>query len=123
MRHTQSTPESAAEEGFWPTLLLFGEDTPVCVNLLINKPVFVLGKAATCDGVLAFNPEISRRHCRIWRSGSAYAVRDLESTNHTYLNDFPLRPDVDYMLNPGDHLRLATTTFVVERIYNVPEEE
>ena len=96
-----------------------GVNTPVCVQLLINKPGFVLGKSDACDGVLSFSDEISREHCKIiWREGQYY-IMDLNSTNGTCLNDMLLSPNQEYPLNTGDRLRLSASTFQVEQIYSV----
>ena len=48
---------------FTTQLFIAGVNTPVCVQLLINKIGFTMGKAEACDGVLDFNEEISREHC------------------------------------------------------------
>jgi len=96
-----------------------GINTPVCVQLLINKPEFVLGKSDACDGMLSFSDEISREHCKIiWREGQYY-IMDLNSTNGTCLNDMLLSPNQEYPLNTGDRLRLSASTFQVEQIYSV----
>ena len=113
-------PVSAAPKPeFVPRLFISGVNTPVCVQLLIDKPSFTLGKGDGCDGVLAFNDEISREHCRIlWRDGQ-YTIVDLRSTNSTCLNGQELAPDVEYPLNPGDQLKLSASTFQVEQIYSM----
>ena len=47
--------EAAPKPEFVPRLFISGVNTPVCVQLLIDKPSFTLGKGDGCDGVLAFN--------------------------------------------------------------------
>lgn len=102
---------------FKPSLLLCGVNTPECVQLLINAEAFVLGKAEDCHGRLDFNTEISRHHCEIiWRDG-LYYVKDHGSTNHTYLNDAMLEPQVEYPLVSGDRLQLSTSVFTVEEFH------
>lgn len=110
------TDESVSSK-FAPVLFLYGVNTPVCVQLLINKPVFSIGKSDSCDGVLAFNPEISKEHCRIIYRNGEYFVVDLNSTNRTYLNDEVLDRGTEYLLHVRDRLRLSTLTFSVEPIY------
>lgn len=108
---------------FYPQLFLSGMNTPVCVQLLIDKPVFVLGKSDSCDGVLSFNDEISREHCRIsWRDGG-YTIADLNSTNSTCLNGSVLIPNQEYPLRPGDRLQLSASTFLVEQIYSASDRQ
>lgn len=100
-------------------LFLSGVNTPVCVQLLINKPIFVIGKLDTCDGVLAFNDEISREHCKItWHDGQT-CICDLNSTNGTALNGEMLAAGHEYPIGPKDMIRLASSTFEVEQIYSL----
>ena len=113
------TTKVTAETVFTPYLFLSGINTPVCIQLLINTPVFVLGKAHTCDGVLSFNDEISREHCKImWKDGQ-YFIVDLNSTNSTCLNGEILLPNHEYPISPGDQIRLSASTFLVEQIYSI----
>jgi pSer/pThr/pTyr-binding forkhead associated (FHA) protein len=66
----------------------------------------------TADGGLEGG--ISRRHSRItFRDDTPY-VEDLQSTNHTYLNDIRLEPLVPHPLQHGDELRLGSTLLRVE---------
>ncbi|MBL8297514.1 MAG: GGDEF domain-containing protein [Rhodanobacteraceae bacterium] len=44
---------------------------------------------------------ISRQHCRIWREASGYRIRDLDSTNKTFLNEQPI---LEAELRDGDHI-------------------
>ncbi len=47
------------------------------------------------------HPSISRQHCHIWREASGYRIRDLDSTNKTYLNEQPI---LEAELRDGDHI-------------------
>lgn len=51
----------------------------------IKEPVTVIGRAG-CDVVLN-DPEVSRRHARIEIRDTSYTLRDLKSTNGTYINE------------------------------------
>ncbi len=118
--HHEAQAQPKEAPAFYPQLFLSGVNTPVCVQLLIDKPTFVLGKSESCDGVLAFNDEISREHCRIaWHDGD-YTIADLNSTNSTCLNGSVLIPGQEYPLHPGDRLQLSASTFLVEQIYSAP---
>jgi len=66
----------------------------------------------TSDG--GFEGGVSRRHSRItFRDGIPY-VEDLDSTNHTYLNDMRLEPLTPHSLRHGDELRLGSMLLRVE---------
>ncbi len=72
--------------------------------VLGDRPV-VLGRSVESDFQIS-ERSISRRHCRIYREAGRFWVEDLNSTNHTFLNDemtdrAPLRD--------GDHVRLSQT--------------
>ena len=45
----------------------------------------VVGRSKTCD-VRIDNRSVSRKHAKITREGDAWSVRDLGSSNHTYVN-------------------------------------
>lgn len=124
MKHKeqQAAAPQVPRRSFVPSLIICGLNTPVCVQLLVNKQDFTLGKGAQCDGVLAFNDEISRQHCCIhWRNGD-YEIEDCGSMNFTYLNGERLEKGSRYRLMEGDQLRLSTSTFLIERIHTIPPE-
>ena len=74
-------------------------------RLQLGDVPVTLGRSADCDMRL-LNRSISRLHCRVWRDASGWWVRDLNSTNKTYLND---RPVVEARLKDGDFITLAGT--------------
>lgn len=51
----------------------------------VDRDEMVVGRLPYCDIVLA-QKNVSRQHTRIVRSGSAYSVEDMNSTNGTFLN-------------------------------------
>jgi ABC-2 type transport system ATP-binding protein len=67
----------------------------------------VLGRASAPPMDLAQDPEVSRQHARVVRSGDALVLEDLGSTNGTYLNGW--RIPAPQLLNPGDRIQLGGT--------------
>ncbi len=67
----------------------------------------VIGRAPEADFQI---PErsVSRAHCRIFRDRDGYHVKDLDSTNHTYLNDQRV---IETILRDGDHVSVGQTIF------------
>jgi pSer/pThr/pTyr-binding forkhead associated (FHA) protein len=63
--------------------------------------------------VVIESDQASRRHARIFVSGGAHVLVDLESTNGTYLNSKLVK---EQTLRHGDVLRIATTVlkYVIE---------
>lgn len=56
---------------------------------------------------------VSRQHCLLQRSANRLLVRDLNSTNGTYLNHEFLTPFKDYPVAHGDRLILGTLHVLV----------
>ncbi|MEK6677868.1 MAG: FHA domain-containing protein [Nitrospirota bacterium] len=74
----------------------------------------ILGRGEGSDIVIN-DPETSRKHCAIDIYENKFVIRDLESTNGTYLNDTRIKED---LLKEGDRIRIGNTllTFVVKPI-------
>lgn len=64
-----------------------------------------LGREAGSTVVIA-SDQASRRHARIFASGGAHVLVDLDSTNGTFLNSQPVK---EHTLRDGDVLRIAST--------------
>ena len=73
-----------------------------------------VGRLATGPGALAGDPELSRRHARIYRVDGAYAIEDLGSTNGTVVGGRPLTGP--HVLSPGDTIEVGSTTLRVEAV-------
>jgi len=71
------------------------------------KPAgLTFGRAPECDIVLD-STQVSRRHVTVKLEGVAWAIKDLGSSNGTFLNGERLEPNVNYRLSPGDELLLG----------------
>lgn len=66
----------------------------------------ILGRAAESDVVID-DPYVSARHAEVTRTGAGYKLRDLGSTNGTYVNG--RRIWGERVLRPGDRVRLGDT--------------
>ncbi|MCW5580616.1 MAG: diguanylate cyclase, partial [Luteimonas sp.] len=66
---------------------------------IADAPVLV-GRSQDADLSIA-HKSVSRRHCRIWRDGDDYRIRDLGATNRTRVNDATIDEAV---LSDGDHV-------------------
>ena len=54
---------------------------------------------------------ISRKHSEVFRIGEMYFIRDLESRNHTYVNEKEIDEE---LLRIGDRIQIGSTTLVFE---------
>jgi pSer/pThr/pTyr-binding forkhead associated (FHA) protein len=70
----------------------------------------LVGRDAACDLVLA-DPRASRRHAEVVREGAAWRVRDLGSSNGTFLNGAAV---TEAELGLGDVLTIGDSELVVE---------
>ncbi|MEX2253325.1 MAG: FHA domain-containing serine/threonine-protein kinase [Thermoleophilaceae bacterium] len=79
---------------------------------------FVIGRAASGDGRLGDDPELSRRHARVTRdAGGQLTIEDLGSANGTLVNGE--RVSERRALNVGDSVRVGGTTLELTE----PEQE
>jgi response regulator RpfG family c-di-GMP phosphodiesterase len=56
----------------------------------------------------------SRKHAEVFAIGDMYFLRDLGSSNGTFLNDERVAPDDPVVLHPGDLFRIGSTYIVFE---------
>lgn len=77
--------------------------------LVISEPL-VVGRE--CDGLLLADDKVSRQHLRLSPADGGVVVRDLGSTNGSFLNQAPIETDV--LLVPGATLVLGDTFITVE---------
>ncbi len=93
----------------YPTLhrVLTGED------ISINKPVFRVGKERSyVDYFVSNNNAVSRSHADIITRGSTYYVIDLNSKNHTFINNVAIPVQAETEIRNGDYLKLGNEEFI-----------
>jgi ABC-type multidrug transport system ATPase subunit/pSer/pThr/pTyr-binding forkhead associated (FHA) protein len=85
------------------------EKTPIATNGFVLLPTdgksVVIGRSANSDVVVAY-PMVSGRHAEIRRSGKEWVVRDLGSSNGTYVGG--KRVAGDTVVKPGDTIGLGS---------------
>jgi hypothetical protein len=80
-------------------------------KLRLKKATNVVGRDASCDLVID-NFQVSRRHCLLEVLERGVAVKDLDSTNGTFVNGAPVK---DGTLYEGDRLSLGTYGLTLRR--------
>ncbi len=83
----------------------------------LNRARSVIGRRDDCQIRIPLN-SVSRQHCELVRDGDRLSVRDLGSSNGTYVNQ---KKVVEQVLNAGDLLAVGPCVFVV-RIGGKPAE-
>ncbi len=73
----------------------------------------VIGRGQEAQLVLA-DPEVSRRHARLETQNDTVFLRDLGSSNGTFLNGRRLTSAIE--LREGDEVDVGTTRLVVEKL-------
>ncbi|TWT90633.1 Sensor protein ZraS [Pseudobythopirellula maris] len=71
----------------------------------LDEPQLSIGRVAE-NGVQLHDTEVSRKHAELTLSGKSYFIRDLNSSNGTYVNGKPVR---QHELASGDQLQMGRT--------------
>ena len=74
-------------------------------QIKVDSGEFTIGKQTENDYVIKDNPMISRKHARIYHRDCNFWLEDLNSLNHTFVNDKVIREPVK--LIPGMKFRLS----------------
>ncbi|MEO8672490.1 MAG: GGDEF domain-containing protein [Tahibacter sp.] len=69
-------------------------------RLELGPKAIVIGRSPDIEFQINHR-SVSRQHCRIWRETAGYRIRDLDSTNKTFLNEQPI---LEAELRDGDHI-------------------
>src|SRR5499425_294982 len=86
-------------------VVIYGNDLGRKFNL--NQPSIVIGRSSKSD--LQIDQEsVSRSHAKLVNTGKTIILRDLGSTNGTYVNDELID---EYVLRDGDFIKLGRTIF------------
>lgn len=84
-------------------------------NFEVGKTILI-GRDEKNDVVISDDPLVSRRHAIIELVDGVYRLKDLDSTNHTYLNNEPVRPQTSVPVVLGDVITIGRTQLKLGRI-------
>lgn len=93
-----------------PRAVLRGVSGPYFGKVVGINAKLVIGRGADCDLVLD-EPEMSRRHAEIHVGVGEIALKDLGSSNGTYVNGVQVH---DALLFPGDQIAFDRNRFLIE---------
>jgi uncharacterized membrane protein YdfJ with MMPL/SSD domain/pSer/pThr/pTyr-binding forkhead associated (FHA) protein len=77
----------------------------------LSEGAFVIGRSELGDGSLGGDPELSRRHARVFERDGRLLVEDLGSSNGTLVNGRPVEGPTE--IGPGDVIDLGSTRLEV----------
>jgi len=80
-------------------------------EIAVAGPQFVIGRDEDCN-LRPASPAISKKHCSVFYKAGEPFVKDLGSTNGTFLNDEPV--EGERPLVAGDRLRVGPLDFTVK---------
>ncbi len=91
-----------------------GGEVPACLVVLqgqrlgqrinLGDEPLIIGRAPEAEFQI-IERSVSRAHCRITREPAGYRIKDLDSTNKTFLNDQPI---IEAELKDGDHISVGS---------------
>jgi pSer/pThr/pTyr-binding forkhead associated (FHA) protein/NADPH-dependent 2,4-dienoyl-CoA reductase/sulfur reductase-like enzyme len=83
----------------------------------LNQSPMTLGRNPASHIVIS-DETASWRHATFKQEDMKWFIRDLGSSNHTFLNDKALEPNQPYPLQPGDRIRIGDTILEVTQHAN-----
>lgn len=86
-------------------VVIYGDELGKKYNL--ESSTFILGRSAKCE-IQIDQESVSRNHAKIINTGKLIMIRDLGSTNGTYVNDEPIDEQV---IRDGDLIKIGGTIF------------
>lgn len=86
-------------------VVIYGSDLGRKLNL--EQPTLTIGRSSKSD-LQVDQESVSRAHARILNTGKSIILRDLGSTNGTYVNDELID---EYVLGDGDLIKIGRTIF------------
>lgn len=79
---------------------------------VVKPDPLVFGRDITCD-IKVSDPLVSRRHCEVILDGESILLKDLGSSNATFVNGDPVKEAV---LRAGDEVAVGSAIFLVTRV-------
>jgi len=91
--------------------LIVKQGAQIGIQFPVTAEVTIIGREETCDIVIQ-DAEASRRHTQLSWEGNAFVVRDMGSTNGTFVNGTQIT--TTRTLTSGDTIGLGQTSLVLE---------
>lgn len=124
-RHSDMPPRYAEEaKESMPAALRFyvGDDKEIQFDVVLNNELILGRKTSMTDrqvdvDLAPYNAKelgVSRHHAIIQAHRDRIAIKDFNSSNGTFINDYVLKPMFSYRLQDGDVVQLGKLKLIVE---------
>ncbi|HNR91687.1 MAG TPA: GGDEF domain-containing protein [Dokdonella sp.] len=97
-------PQRIDGAGHVPACLVVLQGQRLGQRIDLGDNPLVIGRSPEAEFQI-LERSVSREHCRIWREPAGYRIKDLDSTNKTFLNDQPI---IEAELKDGDHISIGS---------------
>ncbi|HOX71526.1 MAG: GGDEF domain-containing protein [Dokdonella sp.] len=97
-------PHRRVGAGEVPACLVVLQGQRLGQRINLGEEALIIGRAPEADFQIV-ERSVSRAHCRISREPAGYRIKDLDSTNKTFLNDQPI---IEAELKDGDHIAVGS---------------
>lgn len=97
-------PHQPESGGRVPACLVVLQGQRLGQRIDLGEHPLIIGRAPNCEFQIV-ERSVSREHSRIWHEPSGYRIKDLDSTNRTFLNDQPI---IEAELKDGDHVAIGS---------------
>ncbi len=97
-------PQRNGGSGHEPACLVVLQGQRLGQRIDLDENPLVIGRSPEAEFQI-LERSVSREHCRIWLEPAGYRIKDLDSTNKTFLNDQPI---IEAELKDGDHIAVGS---------------
>ena len=107
----RATPHGNVQES---SVTLFGSNAMIPSIVLLTNREVIVGRSSNVN-VKIENKYVSTKHLSLMLLNGQVKVRDLSSSNGTYISGKKLDPNVSYILNHGDQLVIGSEDVMYHR--------
>lgn len=97
-------PHRSDGTGHVPACLVVLQGQRLGQRIDLGEHPLIIGRSPEAEFQI-LERSVSREHCRIWLEPAGYRIKDLDSTNKTFLNDQPI---IEAELKDGDHIAIGS---------------
>lgn len=112
---TQVLKEEDERILYKPTYVLAAYGNNANEPIYVNQNNLVIGRGSHA-GYCLKNESVSRSHAKIYELNNQLVIEDLDSTNGTFVNNYPIRTGYPAVVFPGDIIRFGSEEYQIQYI-------